>query len=203
LLPERVDDLAHASALSRIIFTRHSSLVVAEGRRNVEVGGYVGERYLHFQFQIEVGLARCSVEALGAEVSVWARKELASVIECCCRERNPQLLLVGLQSYCEFALKRARIFGRLGRRFPELLGGYGRVEGKLARREVGAYLGESVLRFRRRKGRGRGETGEVEFVLCWKLGIDDTGEVESQVEGDARVPRSCECSFPLHRLRRC
>jgi hypothetical protein len=193
------DPLPLLRAFSNITFTKSLVTATPEGLgHHHEITGFAGSAPTALSFAMELVVSDDStVESLQCIVSRWARGELKDVIEECERSCNPQMLLWAIDSYHSLAVKRAKTMAGLCWKYPGLLpqfaakGRKRNARGKLYKpenREVVALLGEHMLCFRRR---GEVKVG-VEFVLAWKLGVDDVGEAQSRVEGHARFPEACE-----------
>jgi len=100
--------------------------------------------------------------------------------------RDPHSLLYAINSYHPLCALRAKVFAGLCNKYPTLLP-------QFTKRRWSALMGVQTLCFSRRTGKRRGGT---EFVLTWRISVDDVGEAESRVEGEARVPSACK--FPWY-----
>jgi hypothetical protein len=199
------DPLPLLRAFSNVTFTKSLVTAVPEGTgHHHEITGFAGSAPTALSFVMELVVSDdTTVESLRCTVLPWARAELKDVIEECERSCNPQMLLWAIDSYQSLAVKRAKTMAGLCWKYPGLLPQFAAKERKKntgskfykpENREVVALLGESMLCFRK-----RGETkGGVEFVVAWKLDVDDVGEALSRVEGYARFPEACEHTSAPH-----
>lgn len=190
-----------------------------------EITGYVGDKHLFFRIHTAVALSSLTVLSISNTLSPWARRELSPALARFAAEKDISATLYAINSYAALARKRAATFARLSHAFPRLLPSFAprqthQCKGKQksdsayepSRRDITAQMGEAVLRFRDQqaarqapKSRVNGslggadsgrESGEVEFVLEWRVQVDDVGEAESRVRGEARVPVHCTSAVP-------
>ncbi|KAH0610398.1 uncharacterized protein H6S33_011925 [Morchella sextelata] len=153
--------------------------------------GYASTRLLTFTLTFILDPPTSQIHSLSTTISPWARAELTAPLAAAAAEGDVNRVLYALSSYTVLAKRRAGVFARCTRSFPDLLPATGAVgvvgkggeKGKVGRREMVAWLGRSVLVFRR-----RGEKGGVELVVCWRISVDDVGEAESGLSADVRFP---------------
>ncbi|KAA8893092.1 hypothetical protein FN846DRAFT_914464 [Sphaerosporella brunnea] len=184
------DPLPLLQAFSELTFTKSVVTVAGEaGGRHHDIAGYAGAAPTALGFRLSLLVsAENTVDALTCSVSRWARRELKGLMATCEQSRDPQLFLWAINTYQPLAVKRAKTLASLCWRYPSLLPQFGASAAKTKRRrgrvykphsrEIVALLGESTLCFRQ----------GPEFVLAWRVEVDDVGEAQSCIEGFARFP---------------
>ncbi|KAF8250947.1 hypothetical protein K440DRAFT_659175 [Wilcoxina mikolae CBS 423.85] len=179
------DPLPQLRAFSSLTFTTTRVTTLPPGlRRSHEIRGFAGAYgvgALDFWIEMVADTGALMVEELQARVSHWARGELGGFVNECIENRDPQLLLYAINSYHPLCTMRAKVFASLCSKYPTLLPAF-------TKRRWAALMGVETLCFSRRRGSGGGGGGGTEFVLTWRINVDDVGEAESRVEGEVRVP---------------
>ncbi|KAF8538697.1 hypothetical protein BDD12DRAFT_841397 [Trichophaea hybrida] len=183
------DPLPQLRAFSSLTFTTTRFTTLPPGlRRSHEIRGYAGAYgvgALDFWIEMVADTGALMVEELQARVSHWARGELGGFVNECIENRDPQLLLYAINSYHPLCTMRAKLFASLCCKYPTLLPAF-------TKRRWAALMGVETLCFSRKTGERRGSGGRggggTEFVLTWRINVDDVGEAESCVEGEVRVP---------------
>ncbi|PUU84314.1 hypothetical protein B9Z19DRAFT_1111893 [Tuber borchii] len=193
------DPLPQLKAFTSITFTTHSSKIIPSTpvSQIITASGYASNRLLYFTVSLSVQSA--TVQEITYRISPWSVRELTPVLATAVEEGDIPTVFHAISTYTLIAKARASVFAKLSATFPHLLPTLAiskREKGKVSRREIIPYLGESLLRFHscaktgktsRRSESGTGE-GEVELILEWRIEFDVTGEPESVVSADVRLP---------------
>jgi len=199
------DPLPQLKAFTSITFTTHSSRIIPSTpvSQIITASGYTSNRLLYFTVSLSVQSA--TVQEITYRISPWSVRELAPVLTTAVEEGDIPTVFHAISTYTLIAKARASVFAKLSATFPHLLPILAiskREKGKVSRREVIPYLGESLLRFHScaktgkagwRSESGMGESG-VELILEWRIEFDVTGEPESVVSADVRLPSHREFS---------
>lgn len=202
------DPLPQLKAFTNITFTTHSSKIIPSTpvSQIITASGYASNRLLYFTVSLSVQSA--TVQEITYRISPWSVRELTPVLATAIEEGDIPTVFHAISTYTLIAKARASAFAKLSATFPHLLPTLAiskREKGKVSRREIIPYLGESLLRFHscaktgkasRCSESGMGES-EVEMILEWRIEFDVTGEPESVVSADVRLPSHCEFPFPL------
>ncbi|PWW79221.1 hypothetical protein C7212DRAFT_349184 [Tuber magnatum] len=191
--------LPQLKAFTSITFTTHSSEIIPSTpvSQIITASGYTSNRLLYFTVSLSVQSA--TVQEITYRISPWSVRELTPVLTTAVEEGGIPTVFHAISTYTLIAKARASVFAKLSATFPHLLPILAmskKEKGKVSRREIIPYLGESLLRFHpraktaeasRRDGPGTGESG-VELVLEWRIEFDVTGEAESVISADVRLP---------------
>ncbi|CUS08652.1 unnamed protein product [Tuber aestivum] len=193
------DPLPQLKAFTSITFTTHSSEIIPSTpvSQIITASGYTSNRLLYFTVSLSVQSA--TVQEITYRISPWSVRELTPVLTTAVEEGDIPTVFHAISTYTLIAKARASVFAKLSAAFPHLLPVLAtskREKGKVSRREIIPYLGESLLCFHprtkpaeagRRGGPDMGESG-VELVLEWRIEFDVTGEAESVISADVRLP---------------
>ncbi|CAZ79914.1 unnamed protein product [Tuber melanosporum] len=193
------DPLSQLKAFTSITFTTHNSKIIPSTPVNqiITASGYTSNRLLYFTVSLSIQSA--TVQEITHRISPWSVRELTPVLTTAVTEGDIPTVFHAISTYTLIAKTRASVFAKLSATFPHLLPilAKGKKEkGKVSRREIIPYLGESLLCFHPRAktdkasrcgGSGVGGSG-VELVLEWRIEFDVTGEPESVISADVRLP---------------
>ncbi|KAG0642665.1 hypothetical protein HOY80DRAFT_1036043 [Tuber brumale] len=193
------DPLPQLKAFTSITFTTHSSKIIPSTpiSQIITASGYTSNRLLYFTVSLSIQSA--TVQEITYRISPWSVRELTPVLTTAVEEGDIPTVFHAISTYTLIAKTRASVFAKLGATFPHLLpilATSKKEKGKVSRREIIPYLGESLLCFHPRaktdKGSRRGGSGVegsgVELVLEWRIEFDVTGEPESVISADVRLP---------------
>lgn len=201
------DPLPQLKAFTSITFTTHSSKIIPSTpvSQIITASGYASGRLLYFTVSLSVQSA--TVQEITYRISPWSVRELTPVLATAAEEGDIPTVFHAISTYTLIAKARASVFAKLSATFSHLLPTLAiskREKGKVSRREIIPYLGESLLRFhscaktgKARRSESRMGESEVELILEWRIEFDVTGEPESVVSADVRLPSHREFSFPL------
>ncbi|RPB02365.1 hypothetical protein L873DRAFT_1733231 [Choiromyces venosus 120613-1] len=191
------DPLPQLKAFTSITFTSHTSKTIPSTitstnpvpipSQTITASGYTSSRLLYFTTSLTVQSS--TIQEITYRISPWSARELTPILTVAAVEGDISTFFHAISTYTLVAKARASVFAKLSARFPHLLPilaiGKKEKKGKVSRREIVPYLGESVMRFCPRAGE---EESAVELVLEWRIVFDLlTGEPESVVSADVRL----------------